>query len=611
MEEKKEEKKKLNKKNLRKLLGIFSFMYPYRWLFFTGLACLFISSFLVLSFPVLSGKLLDVAGGEAWNMGSSNLISKIQGDQGGDIVLENVSQVAFLLLGILIIQSGFSFVRVYLFAIVSEKSMADLRKAVFSKILNLPMKYFDNKRVGDLISRLTSDISIIQETFSITAAELFRQTTVLLIGIGIIFVIVPELSLFMLAIFPAIILLTLFFGRNIRKLSKESQNSLGDTNVILEETLQSVLIVKAFTNEWYEMSRYTGAMSKTVKIALKAAKYRGFFISFIVFALFGAIVAVMWKGGSMVNEGVISAGDLVTFVLVTMFIGASIAGLGDMYGQLQRAIGASERVLEVLDEEKEWEKEEGISAKLGGEIEFEHVSFTYPESSELILNNLSFKVDPGQKIALVGPSGAGKSTITQLLTRFYEIEQGRILVDNIDVKEYQLKALRANMGIVPQEVMLFGGTIRENILYGRPEANEEEVIEAARKANAMEFIDSFEKGMETRVGERGVKLSGGQKQRIAIARAILKDPAILILDEATSSLDAQSEVLVQEALESLMEGRTTLIIAHRLSTIRAVNRILVINKGEIEEQGTHDELILNPDGLYSHLVKLQFQATEA
>ena len=363
MSEKKEEKRPLNKYNLKKLLGVFQFMYPYKGLFFIGLACLFISSFLVLSFPVLSGKLLDVASGESWNMGSSDLIGKLQGEEGNNIILDNVTQVAFLLMGILILQSGFSFIRVYVFAIVSEKSMADLRKAVFSKILNLPMKYFDNRRVGDLISRLTSDVSIIQETFSITAAELFRQTTVLLVGIGIIFVMVPELSLFMLAIFPAIIILTLFFGKNIRKLSKESQGSLGDTNVILEETLQSVLIVKAFTNEFYEMKRYASAMGRTVTIALKAAKYRGFFISFIVFALFGAIVAVMWKGGSLVSEGVILAGDLVTFVLVTMFIGASIAGLGDMYGQLQRAIGASERVLEVLYEEPENDKGEGKSEK--------------------------------------------------------------------------------------------------------------------------------------------------------------------------------------------------------------------------------------------------------
>ena len=604
MAKEKEEKKPLNKGNLKKLLGIFQFMYPYRWLFFTGLLCLFISSFLVLSFPVLSGKLLDVASGEKWVMSSGDLLDQVQG---GEIVLENVTQVAFLLMGILIVQSGFSFIRVYLFAIVSEKSMADLRKTVFNRILNLPMTYFDNRRVGDLISRLTSDVSIIQETFSITAAELFRQTTVLLIGVGIIFVIVPKLSLFMLAIFPAIIILTLFFGRSIRRLSKDSQTSLGNTNVILEETLQSVLIVKAFTNEFYEIGRYGKQMGKTVKIALRAAKYRGFFISFIVFALFGAIVAVMWQGGSLVAEGVISAGDLVTFVLVTMFIGASIAGLGDMYGQLQRAIGASERVMEILKEDQEEDIEDGVETEVQGNIEFRDVSFTYPESKEQILSELNFKIDPGQKLALVGPSGAGKSTITQLLMRFYPLSEGQILVDDHEVHDYSLSYYRKNIGIVPQEIILFGGTIRENIGYGKPGATDEEIEEAARQANALEFIEGFENGMETIVGERGVKLSGGQRQRIAIARAILKDPAILILDEATSSLDAQSEVLVQEALEKLMEGRTTLVIAHRLSTIRRVDQILVINKGTVIEKGTHEELSAIPDGMYSHLLKLQFQ----
>ncbi|MDH5381304.1 MAG: ATP-binding cassette domain-containing protein, partial [Cyclobacteriaceae bacterium] len=353
-------------------------------------------------------------------------------------------------------------------------------------------------------------------------------------------------------------------------------------------------------------NRYTKSLMKTVKVALEAAKYRGAFISFIVFALFGAIVAVMWKGASLVNEGDITSGDLVTFVLVTIFIGASIAGIGDMYGQLQRAVGASQRILEVLDEESEDINKPDSISNLEGNIQFENISFKYPDTNKFVLEDINFEIKPGQKVALVGPSGAGKSTITQLLMRFYPITSGDIKVDGKDISSYALSDYRSNIGIVPQEVMLFGGTIRENILYGKTNATEEELLNAAEKANVTEFIEHMKDGFDTIVGERGVKLSGGQRQRIAIARAVLKDPSILILDEATSSLDAQSEILVQKALETLMENRTTLIIAHRLSTIRSADRILVIKEGRIVEEGNHTELS-EINGLYNHLLKLQFQ----
>ena len=605
MVEEKKEKVPLNKENFKKLLGVFRFILPYKWKFFIGILCLFISSFLVLSFPILSGKLLDVASGEEWVITGGDLMEKI--DQNGDqIIIDNVTQVAYLLMGMLLLQSIFSFVRVYLFAIVTENSIADMRKTVFTKMLNLPLKFFDGQRVGDMISRLTSDISIVQETFSITSAELFRQVTMLFIGLAVIFVLVPKLALFMIAIFPAVILVAVFFGRSIKKLSKKSQGHLGQTNVIADETLQSILVVKAFTNEWFEVNRYTKSLMKTVKVALEAAKYRGAFISFIVFALFGAIVAVMWKGASLVNEGDITSGDLVTFVLVTIFIGASIAGIGDMYGQLQRAVGASQRILEVLDEESEDINKPDSISNLEGNIQFENISFKYPDTNKFVLEDINFEIKPGQKVALVGPSGAGKSTITQLLMRFYPITSGDIKVDGKDISSYALSDYRSNIGIVPQEVMLFGGTIRENILYGKTNATEEELLNAAEKANVTEFIEHMKDGFDTIVGERGVKLSGGQRQRIAIARAVLKDPSILILDEATSSLDAQSEILVQKALETLMENRTTLIIAHRLSTIRSADRILVIKEGRIVEEGNHTELS-EINGLYNHLLKLQFQ----
>jgi ABC-type multidrug transport system fused ATPase/permease subunit len=416
----------------------------------------------------------------------------------------------------------------------------------------------------------------------------------------------PKLTLFMLATFPVLVIIAMVFGRFIRKLSKSTQDELAAANVIVEETLQSISTVKSFVGEAYESARYGSGLSRVVIVALKAAKFRGAFISFIIFALFGGIVGVMWYGASLVGSGEMSVGDLVSFVLYTTFIGGSIAGLGDIYGQVQKAIGSSERVLEILQEEEE--SSEGTKkSKFLGKIEFNQVSFEYPTRPEVeVLKALSFHVNPGEKVALAGHSGAGKSTIIQLLLRFYETQRGEIRVDDHLVTDWELASLRAHIGIVPQEVLLFGGSIRENISYAKPEASEDELIAAAKKANAWQFISQFPEGMQTLVGERGVKLSGGQRQRIAIARAILKDPSILILDEATSSLDAESEALVQEALDELMKGRTTIIIAHRLATIRNVDRIYALSEGRIIEEGSHAELVQKEDGFYSNLVRLQF-----
>ena len=329
--------------------------------------------------------------------------------------------------------------------------------------------------------------------------------------------------------------------------------------------------------------------------------------SFSIFTLFGGIVAVSWYGASLVQLGEISVGELFSFVLYTSFIGGSIAGLGDIYSQLQRSIGASERLLEILDQNDEHNAAKN-DLKLLGAIQFDGVGFSYPSRIDFtVLKDITFNIRPGEKIALVGPSGSGKSTLINLLMRFYAVESGGIRVDDKNIAEYGLSDYRRNIGIVPQEVMLFGGTIRENIAYGKPGADEQDIIEAARKANALEFIESFPEKMDTLVGDRGVKLSGGQRQRIAIARAILKDPSILVLDEATSSLDAKSERLVQEALEKLMENRTTLVIAHRLSTIRKVDRILVIKEGRIAESGSHSELSMMENGIYNNLLKLQLE----
>ncbi|MFC3880124.1 ABC transporter ATP-binding protein [Algoriphagus namhaensis] len=585
------EKRKLNKQNFAKIRGIFRFLVPYKWAFILGLVFLLLSSLTLLTFPFVAGKLIDAAQGTEW-------------------IVNDINSIALMLLGILAVQSVFSFFRVWLFALVSEKSMRDIRESLYFRLVRLPMTFFDQRRTGELISRITSDVSMLQDTFSVTLAELFRQIITLLAGIVFLLVTTPKLTLFMLITFPALVLIAMIFGRFIRQLSKKTQDELAAANVIVEETLQSIQTVKSFVGEVYETTRYKRGLDRVVHVALRAAKYRGAFISFIIFALFGGIVAVMWYGSSLVAEGQMSVGELVSFVLYTTFIGGSIAGLGDIYGQVQKAIGSSERVLEILEEPLE--PANGVnSPRLNGAIEFDQVRFFYPTRQEVVvLKSISFQVQPGEKVALVGHSGAGKSTIIQLLLKLYSIESGQIRLDDKKIEDWDLYQLRSQIGMVPQEVLLFGGSIRENIGYAKPNASEEEIIEAAKKANAWQFISKFPEGLDTLVGERGVKLSGGQRQRVAIARAILKDPSVLILDEATSSLDAESEALVQEALDELMKGRTSIIIAHRLATIRKVDRIYVIKDGEIVEQGSHQELLSASEGFYSNLVRLQFSDAE-
>lgn len=587
---KEEEKRPLNAKSFKQLLGIFEFTLPYKFWFIIGFICLILSSATILSFPYLAGKLLDIASGKTVPYFTS------------------INEIAIALIIILFTQSILSFTRVYTFSMVSERSLADLRKAVYQKIIWLPLTFFDNRRVGELMSRITADVGTLTDMLSFTLAELLRQFLTLILGTIIIAFLAPKLTTFMLLTFPVLVLLALLFGKYIRNLSKKTQDKLAEANVVVEESLQSVSVVKAFTNEVFEINRYAKTLKEVVNVAIRTARFRGLFISFVIFALFGGIVAVGWYGAFLVQSKEITVGELFSFIFYTSFIGGSIAGLGDIYTQLQRSIGASERLLEILKEKDEAEPVQVSEIKVQGKIEFNDVSFAYPTRKEFeVLKNLNFKIEPGEKVALVGQSGSGKSTIINLLLRFYEVEKGLIKVDNKSISDYHLTNYRSNVGIVPQEVILFGGTIRENIAYGKPMATFDEIRKAAQQANAFEFIESFPDGFDTVVGERGVKLSGGQRQRIAIARAILKNPSILILDEATSSLDAQSEVLVQQALEKLMEGRTTIVIAHRLSTIKKVNRIFVIQNGALAEMGSHLELSSLSNGIYRNLLTLQLQ----
>lgn len=584
----KEERKKLNREGLKNLSGIFSYMWPYKVPFITGLVLLVISSSLFMVFPFVAGKLIDIASGkQEW-------------------FIQNIGTAALLLLGVLLFQSIVSFFRVFLFAIVTENAMANIRTDLYQRMMTLPMAFFDQNRAGELVSRISNDVSLLQNTFSVTLAELIRQTIILIAGIGLIFYTTPALSIFMLATFPVIVVLAFVFGKFIRKLSKKTQDQLADANVIVDETIQSISSVKSFTSELFEILRYRKSMGGVVKTALRVARYRAAFISFIIFMIFGGIVAVMWYGATLVQSGDMSVGDLLSFVLYTTFIGASIAGIGDLFGQVQKAVGASERILEIQNEDPEQDLSQPKSeVALHGDIQFSEVAFSYPTRQELpVLKGINLKIKAGEKIALVGHSGAGKSTIVQLLMRFYGVSAGAISIAGKNINEIDLTALRAHIGIVPQEVILFGGTIGENIRYGKPEATHQEITEAARQANALEFIQSFPEGFDTLVGERGVKLSGGQRQRIAIARAVLKNPSILVLDEATSSLDSESEHLVQQALDTLMKDRTTIIIAHRLATIREVDKIYVLENGQVIESGTHAEL-LTEKGAYKNFIDLQ------
>lgn len=588
---KKQESTTSRNKNFRILLSLLEYIRPYQGKFLLGLVLLFISSSLFLVFPTISGILIDVASDKEHPY------------------FDSLEQVAIAFLVILFFQSFISFFRVTLFAQVSEKAIADIRYNLYDHLLFLTMSFYDERRTGELISRITSDIGIIQNTFSITVAELIRQMVILIFGISLIFITAPKLSLFMLILVPALIVLAMIFGRFIRKLSKKTQDLLANSNIIVEETISAIKTVKAFTNELFEIGRYRNALDKTVSFAIKTAYYRAGFIAFIIFALFGSLVAVMWYGASLVQSGELSVGELVSFILYTTFIGASLAGLGDLIGQLQKSVGATERIMEIMDEPVEQGFTDGLKkpVHLNGAIAYKNVTFSYPSRKEInILNDFHLNIKSGEKIALVGHSGSGKSTIIQLLLHYYLPNDGQIILDEHESRTIHLSALRQNIAVVPQDVVLFGGSIKENILYGKPDASQEMVIEAAKSANALEFIESFPEGFETIVGEKGIKLSGGQKQRLAIARAILKDPKILILDEATSSLDTESEKLVQDAIEKLMKNRTTIIIAHRLSTIRKVDKIYVIENGQIKEKGSHTEL-LNGAGTYSNLIKMQFE----
>lgn len=600
-------KAKINKESIKDVLFIFSFLKPYKKYFIGGLIFISLSALSTMAFPFLMGKMIDSVSGGKGSMTEMANQSKGFFSQFSfkdkQWPLNTVLALIFIQLSV---QTIFSFMRVYLLTKSGTHATADLRTKLYAKLVALPMSFYSSRRVGDLSSRVAADTGQIQDTVSFVFAEFLRGIITLFIGLSLIFFISWKLALIMLSIVPLIAISAVVFGSKIRKLSKQETDMLADSSTVVQETLQGIAVVKAFTAESTENKRYSTIIHRLVDFAIKSGTYRGVFVSFIIFSVFGAISFVVWYGAGMVQTGELQVGELMSFVIYSVFVGGTLGGFADMFGQLQKTIGATQRVKELfyLDAENIEASQQQLNIK--GNVAFKEVHFSYESRKDVeVLQGLSFEVKSGQQVAIVGGSGGGKTTIASLLMRFYDINSGEILIDEKPIQSYTIKDLRSQIAYVPQDVTLFGGTVYDNILYGKPDATKEEVIEASKKANAFDFIDSFPDKFDTIVGERGIQLSGGQKQRIAIARALIKDPSILLLDEATSALDSESEKLVQQALDELMKNRTSIVIAHRLSTIINADKIIVMDKGQIVEQGTHSELVQQTSGYYKNLYALQ------
>lgn len=591
-------KAKLNKENIRRSFRLFRYLGKSKWKFTLGMIFLAGSAAIGLIFPVQSGKLLGLVG----ETGMSR--AEMQG---------NLYDLGWILLVILLIQGVLSFGRVYMFAQVTENILKGVRNDTFSRLVQMPMSFFAKSQVAELSSRIATDVNVIYDAFTMNIAEFFRQS---IVGIGGLILLIVNvewgIARWFLVIIPPLTAVAILYARMIRRYSKSYQDRIANSNVIVGEALTGITNVKTFTNEGFEIRKYMANTQGIFTFGLRYGILRGSFFAFIMIFVMGSVFFILWQMLFMKIDGTITAQSFGKFMMLALFVSGSLAGLPEQIASIQRALGATERVFDLIDgkiEEIDLRTADKISGTVEGEeIEFKNVEFFYPSRADFpVLKGVSFKAEKGQTVALVGPSGSGKTTIASLLLRFYDPVNGNIIIDGVDSKSIPLTELRERMALVPQDVILFAGTIRENILYGRENATVPEVEEAARKANALDFIESFPEKFETRVGERGVQLSGGQRQRIAIARAVLKNPSILILDEATSSLDSESERLVQQALDKLMEGRTSIVIAHRLSTIRSADQIVVLEKGKVKEQGTHHELISLPEGLYKSLNKLQFE----
>jgi ATP-binding cassette subfamily B protein len=575
-------KVKVTRESMAQMFSLYQYLRAYRGRLGFGIVLLVISTLLGLFFPLLASKLIN---------------SKSH---------DEALHFAMLMVGILLAQGIMSYFQSFLFNTFGEYGLSNLRRALFGHLVEMPMTFFSQRQVGELTSRIFADLTQLQDAFVMAIPQCLRQGIIMIGSVTMMFFISPTLTGVMLACFPVTVLGAILIGRLVGKRSRVTQDELALAANVVTEAFQGITNVKAFCNEAFEQKRYDARITEFLKSVRQGAKARAALVAFIIFAIFTAITVVLWYGTTLLIDGSLHSGEILGFTFYTMFVGGSIGSFADLYSNLQRSIGATQRVRELLNEAAEPLDAVKRESRFLGDVRFDHVGFHYPSRPEIeVLRGLSFAVAPGKVVALVGPSGAGKSTIASLLLRFYDPQHGRILFDGKAATDYGLHELRGQMAIVPQEVLLFGGSIAENIAYGKPGASQAEIEAAAKRANAHEFISQFPEGYATLVGERGIKVSGGQRQRIAIARALLKDPSILILDEATSALDAESERLVQAALEELMKGRTCFVIAHRLSTIRNADLIVMLRDGAVRESGPHDELMLVPDGAYRRMVDLQ------
>lgn len=573
-------------------MWLWRYVRPYRAVFIPSLIALFVTAGLSMVFPFL---LKDIIGdpADAWKRG-------VDAAEMSDRLNHSMKWMV----GALCLQAFIAFWRVLGFMKSGEAALNGLRRDVFASLLRLPVGYFQEHRSGALSNQVTADLAVVRETLMTTVPQLVRQVVILVIGLAAVFWFSSRLALVMLGCIPLVVLGVAVFGRSVRKRSREAQDALADAGSVIEESVQSIEVVKAYGNEGFEERRYVGALDRFFDMTMRGALARAGFLSFIIFVMFGTIATVVWYGARLLVAGSIDNQDFVGFILFSIFVGASLGSMPEIISQLQAMAGATERIRGILDDTPE--AGGGLpSDGVKGALAFRGVTFSYPSRPDrVVLNGVDFDLDPGSRIALVGPSGAGKSTVFSMILGFNRPDAGVVEIDGRNAADYELNAIRSKIAVVPQEVLLFGGTIRENIEYGRPGASDAEIREAAVQANATEFIEALPDGFDTVVGPRGTKLSGGQRQRIAIARAILADPRILLLDEATSALDAESERLVNEALERLMVGRTSLVIAHRLSTVRHADRILVMSHGKVVEAGTHDELMAH-EGTYRLLASTQ------
>ncbi|MCA9934669.1 MAG: ABC transporter ATP-binding protein [Anaerolineales bacterium] len=585
--------KRLTRESLQVYKRLLAYVRPYRRAMVFAIITLLFSSVLGLVLPLVVRNLVDIV-----------FVDKS---------MSTLNRIAVLLLLVFVVQAIFSFMHRLSLAFVGEKAVADIRVQVYSHLQSLSLKFYADRRTGEIVSRLTNDVSLLQSAITNNLVALLQQAVTLIGAAILLFVLDWRLTTVILLGIPVMSLTMVALGRKIRVASKQVQDALAEAANVLEETTAGIRIVKSFTREAYEIGRFAARVQETFEAAMYRAKVSAVLGPSIGFMAFFSITITLWFGSFEVIDGRLTAGGLVAYLIYTMMVAAPIASLAGLYAQFQSALGATERLFELLDTPPEIVDGDGKRPlpPVKGTVEFEDVHFEY--SNDLpVLRGVSFRAEPGQVIALVGPSGAGKSTLINLIPRFYDVIAGSIRIDGIDVRDVNVKSLREQIGIVPQETILFSDTVEANIRYGKLAATPQEIEAAARAANAHEFIlHELGDGYETAVGERGVKLSGGQRQRIAIARAVLKDPRILILDEATSSLDSESEALVQEALERLMHGRTSFVIAHRLSTVVNADWVLVVEQGQVVEQGTHADLLGNPDGLYTRLHQMQFGAAES